>query len=35
MWMDERDVDYVLHPLGRFVFVKENDKAIFALRLPQ
>jgi len=32
---DEADlVDHVMHPLGEFVFVKDDNKEIFALRLP-
>lgn len=34
VWIDERHPDYVLDPINGFVFVKENDKEIFALKFP-
>ena len=35
VWMDERDPDYLVDALGRFVFVKDDDKEIFALRFSR
>jgi hypothetical protein len=34
VWIDERRPNYVLDPISGFVFVKENDNEIFALKFP-
>ena len=35
VWINERRPEYVLDPITGFVFVKDDDKEIFALRFPR
>ncbi len=35
VWIDERRPEYVLDPITGFVFVKDDDKEIFAMRFPE
>ena len=34
VWIGDRRPGYLVDPISGFVFVKENDKAIFALKFP-
>jgi hypothetical protein len=35
VWIDKRRPEYLLDPVADMVFVKENDKEIYALAFPQ